>query len=298
MPCPHHPHHTVAAAGAARPELMGPPWACASIPPWAGKRDQLSVMYQNLQGTWAEGLTQTKPDTAPTGSLGAIPMACVIYCDHQDDQNDLFVLQSTFSTCQVLSTKRTNQKTIDTWKAIKPWAWSLRGGSWTSFYICLEKEGTRPPASHPGHRRCHKALEKLFVILGGSRIHKVWQHPELPTTACVQQHLPLEIKSLEHQLEKRLKKKKVLKKWKNVASEHRALQSRKQIHNSSNLAPFHTTDGSTADVKCIYGVGTFPVASWGLGKISDLPERNCCLVRDEKFLVFFFHIYNSSFHLP
>lgn len=96
----------------------------------------------------------------------------------------------------------------------------------------------------------------------------------------------------------KIKKKKVLKKWKNVASEHRALQSRKQIHNSSNLAPFHTTDGSTADVKCIYGVGTFPVASWGLGKISDLPERNCCLVRDEKFLVFFFHIYNSSFHLP
>lgn len=171
----------------------------------------------------------------------------------------------------------------------------------TSFYICLEKEGATSPFSHPqtpiqgtgGATRLWRSCLPVWEAAATTKFGSIQKSPAQPVW---QQRLSLETTSLEHQLEKRFQKKKVLKTWKNAANEHRTLQSRKEIHNSWNLAPFHTTDCSMADVKCIYGVGTFPTTSWGLGKISVICLRETCLVGDEKF--FFFYIYNSSFHLP
>lgn len=54
-------------------------------------------------------------------------------------------------------------------------------------YLTPASEGVTSSPPRPGHRRWHEALEKPFVILGGSRDLIVWQHPaalpKLPTPA-------------------------------------------------------------------------------------------------------------------
>lgn len=124
--CLHHPHRScwgpggssLGAAGAARLKLMGKkPAHTEPLPPshtvlWKRGTHKAPKPGGDLPGT--EGLAKTKcGHPAPPGSLGTISMACVIYYDYYHDQDNLFVLQSTFSTCQVLGTKSTNQKIID-----------------------------------------------------------------------------------------------------------------------------------------------------------------------------------------
>lgn len=64
-----------------------------------------------------------------------------------------------------------------------------------------------------------------------------------------------------------------------------------------NFAPFHTTDCSMADVKCIYVVGTLSDTSWGLGKISATCPRETVVARLE-MRVFIFTALVSISHKP
>lgn len=173
----------------------------------------------------------------------------------------------------------------------------------TSFDICLEKEGATTPSSHPGAQKvpqgfggvvCHSGREKKPQILASSKSPHYSLCGAAPflgerviPAAAGEKKVPKKPpQTLQNPKQNNQTKKEYLKNCKNVASEHGAVQSRKQIHNSSNLAPFHTTDCSMADVKCIYGVGTFPATSWGLGKISVICLRETLAWLEMKSFLF------------
>lgn len=143
-------------------------------------------------------------------------------------------------------------------------------------------------------------MEKPFVILGGSRDHDVWQHPaalpKLPIPALVAAPPLLGHKVTVAPTGAKMQKN-ALKNGKNIASQLRPPQRRKQIQNPLNFAPFHTTDCSMADVKCIYVMGTFPATSWGLGKISAICLREAVVARLE-MKVFIFTTPLSIFRKP
>lgn len=93
---------------AANTELLPP----SSTAPWKTGTCKASKTGGDLP--WTEGLAKTKyGHPAPPGSFRVIPVACAIYYDYYHDQDNLFVLQSPFSTYQVLGTESTDRELTD-----------------------------------------------------------------------------------------------------------------------------------------------------------------------------------------
>lgn len=235
----------------------------------------------------AEGLASSKPDTRSPGSLGAMPMALwfivtirMIYLSFQ--------AHFPYARCWAQREQTRKEQTPERPLKLESGVWEeVLGHPFTSAWRRKEPHLQLPIPKFPSR------AQEVPLGFGGVLCH--FGRQQKPQSLAASTAFPWRQHHWSTSWRKETKKKKYLKSWKKAASEHRAVQSRKWIHNSWNLAPFYTTDCSVADVKCIYGVGTFPGPSWGLGKISGICLRETVAWLEMKS---FFHIYNSSFHLP